>query len=155
MSTPAGHVQIVIAYDGSDNARHAIRAAASLLRGGSTNVVYVWEPLWRAGGRLAVYGMGDAGVEFEFEDEQAHAKAEEGAALARAAGFGAATSTAIRGLGPAWATLCDYVNAKQPALVVMGTRGLSGIHGLVAGSVSHGVSAHSHVPVLIVPPEGH
>jgi nucleotide-binding universal stress UspA family protein len=45
------------------------------------------------------------------------------------------------------------VNAEQPALVVMGTRGLSGVRSLVAGSVSHGVSTHAHVPVLIVPPE--
>ena len=67
MSTPADAVPIVIAYDGSDNARHAIRVAASLLRAGSTRVVYMWEPLWQAGGGLAVYGMGNAGVEIEFE----------------------------------------------------------------------------------------
>ena len=152
MSTQAGDMPIVIAYDGSDNAKHAIRVAASLLGGGSTNIVHVWEPLTTPVGNLAAYAMAGAHEEIEYEDEQAQAKAEEGAELARAMGF-RATATALRGLGPVWATLCEYVSAKRPALVVMGTRGLSGVRGLLAGSVSHGVSAHSHVPVLIVPPE--
>ena len=152
MTSRAGDLPIVIAYDGSDNAKHAIRVAASLLGGGSATVVHVWEPFASPVASLAAYAAAGARDEIEYEGDQAQARAEEGAALARAAGF-EATANAIRGLGPVWSTLCEYVNAKPPALVVMGTRGLSGVRGIVAGSVSHGVSAHTNVPVLIVPPE--
>jgi nucleotide-binding universal stress UspA family protein len=146
-------VPILIAYDGSDNAQHAILVAAALLGGGQAGVVHAWEPISSASGRLAFYAyLADGSDELQYEAEQSQAVAEEGAALARKAGFDA-SATAIRGLGPIWATLCDYVNEERPSVVVMGTRGLSGVRGLLSGSVSHGVAAHSHVPVLIVPPE--
>jgi nucleotide-binding universal stress UspA family protein len=35
----------------------------------------------------------------------------------------------------------------------MGTRGLSGVRSTIAGSVSHHVTQHVHVPILIVPPD--
>jgi nucleotide-binding universal stress UspA family protein len=145
---------ILIAYDGSDNAKHAIRVAAALFGGGPAQVVHAWEPLSSASSRLAVYAfMANAGnEEVEYEREQAEAKAEEGAELARRAGFDA-TGIAVGGLGPPWSILYEYVNEEQPRLVVMGTRGLTGLRGVLSGSVSHGVTAHSHVPVLVIPPE--
>jgi nucleotide-binding universal stress UspA family protein len=153
VSEEADDTPIVIAYDGSENAKHAIFVAGALLGGGSARVVHAWEPVTSASGRLAVYAyVADGAEEAAYEMEQAQAMAEQGAALARKAGF-EASGTAIRGLGPTWETLCDYVNEQRPSVVVMGTRGLSGVRGLLSGSVSHGVAAHSHVPVLIVPPE--
>jgi nucleotide-binding universal stress UspA family protein len=145
---------ILIAYDGSENAKHAIRVAAALLGGGTAQVVHAWEPLSSASSRLAVYAfMANAGSEeLDYERAQAEAKAEEGAALARQSGFDA-VGAAIDGLGPIWATLFEYVNEQRPRLVVMGTRGLTGFRGMLAGSVSHGVTAHSHAPVLVIPPE--
>jgi nucleotide-binding universal stress UspA family protein len=143
---------VVIAYDGSENAKYAILAAAELLGGGAARVVHAWEPVSSASGRLAFYPiLPDGGAELAYADEQSRAVAEEGAALAREAGFDA-TGTAIRGIGPIWETLCDYVNDQRASVVVMGTRGLSGVRGLLSGSVSHGVAAHAHVPILIVPP---
>jgi nucleotide-binding universal stress UspA family protein len=84
--------------------------------------------------------------------EQAQAKAEEGATLARDAGFDA-TAVAIQGDGPVARTLVDYIDAHRPRVVVMGTRGLTGLRALATGSVSRGVASHARVPVLIVPPE--
>ena len=106
---------ILIAYDGSENAKHAIRVAAALLGGGTAQVVHAWEPLSSASSRLAVYAfMANAGSEeLDYERAQAEAKAEEGAAPARQSGF----------------------------------------RGMLAGRVSHGVTAHSHAPVLVIPPE--
>ena len=72
--------------------------------------------------------------------------------MARQAGF-KAKAVAIESDGPIAAALIEYINQQRPRLVVMGTRGLTGMRSLVAGSVSHSVSAHAHVPVLIVPPE--
>jgi hypothetical protein len=45
---------VLIAYDGSDNAKHATRVAAAEICGGSAQVVHPWEPLSSASSRLAV-----------------------------------------------------------------------------------------------------
>ena len=70
-------------------------------------------------------------------------------------GVGCSAATAGAGLAAQVAASKSegQLTTVQPALAVMGTRGLSGVRGVIAGSVSHGVSAHSRVPVLIVPPE--
>jgi nucleotide-binding universal stress UspA family protein len=146
--------RILIAYDGSENARHAIEVAAAEIGAGPATVVHAWEPLSSASNRLAVYAMiaGGGGQELAWERDQAQAKAEEGAALARELGFDA-NAVAIEGQSPVVRTLVEYIDEQRPRLVVMGTRGLTGLSGLAAGSVSHGVAAHVHVPVFIVPPE--
>jgi nucleotide-binding universal stress UspA family protein len=148
--------RILIAYDGSENARRAIEVAAVEIGVGPATVLHAWEPLSSASGRLAVYAMiaGAGGPELAYERDQAQAKAEEGAALAREVGFDA-TAVAIEGDGPVVRTLVEYIDEQRPRLVVMGTRGLTGLSGFAAGSVSHGVASHVRVPVLIVPPEEH
>jgi nucleotide-binding universal stress UspA family protein len=147
---------ILIAYDGSENARHAIEVAAAEIGVGPATVVHAWEPLSSASTRLAVYAIiaGAGAQELSYEREQAQAKAEEGATLARETGFDA-NAVAIRGNGPVVQTLVDYINGQRPRLVVMGTRGLTGVSGFAAGSVSHGVAFHVRVPVLIIPPKEH
>jgi nucleotide-binding universal stress UspA family protein len=147
---------IVIAYDGSENARHAIAVAARELGPGPAEVVHAWEPLASATSRLAIYGAafygGVAEEEIEAEQKQAQATAEEGARVARDAGFDA-KATALRSDGPPADELVDYVEQRAPHIVVMGTRGLSGVRSTIAGSVSHHVTQHVHVPILIVPPD--
>jgi nucleotide-binding universal stress UspA family protein len=145
---------IVIAYDGSENARHAITVAADQIGPRHADVVHVWEPLASAGSRLAIYApMGGATAqELEAEAERAQVTADEGARLARDAGFDARAVSA-RTDGPIAAGISDYAHEHQPSLVVMGTRGLSGARSLILGSVSHYVAQHLTVPVLIVPPE--
>lgn len=146
------HGPILIAYDGSENAKHAIRVAAAEIGGGAAEVVHVWEPLSSASSRLAVYAVaaGAGDEELEYERRQAEARAEEGGDLARQAGFDA-SAVAIRSDGPIGAALFEYINAQRPRLVVMGTRGLTGLRSALAGSVSQAVASHSHVPVLVVP----
>jgi nucleotide-binding universal stress UspA family protein len=147
---------IVIAYDGSENARHAIAVAARELGPGPAEVVHAWEPLASATSRLAIYGAAFAGgiaeEEIAAEEDQAQATAEEGARIARDAGFDA-KATALRSDGPPADRLVDYVTQRAPHVVVMGTRGLSGVRSTIAGSVSHHITQHVNVPVLIVPPD--
>jgi nucleotide-binding universal stress UspA family protein len=145
---------IVIAYDGSDNARRAITIAAGQIGARHADVVHVWEPLASASSRLAIYApMGGATAqELEAEAKRAQETADEGAQLARDAGFDA-QAVALRTDGPIAAAISDYANEHAPSLVVMGSRGLSGARSFVLGSVSHYVAQHLRVPVLIVPPE--
>ncbi|MCW3046610.1 MAG: hypothetical protein JWO74_894 [Solirubrobacterales bacterium] len=148
--------RIVIAYDGSENARHAIAVAARELGPRHADVVHAWEPLASATSRLAIYAVafgGTAGDEVELEGERARATADEGARIARDAGFDAKAIT-LRSDGPVADAIVRYVAEHAPQLVVMGTRGLSGARSVIAGSVSHQVTQHLHTPVLTVPPNG-
>lgn len=46
--------------------------------------------------------------------------------------------------------IINYVNESKVDLVVMGSRGLNGIHEMLLGSVSHKVVKHVKCPALIV-----
>jgi nucleotide-binding universal stress UspA family protein len=125
----AANGSIVIAYDGSENARHAISVAARELGPGPAEVVYVWEPLARATSRLAMFGAAFSAAvaweEIEAEQERARATAEEGARIASAAGFDD-KATVLPCAGPPADELVDYIEQRAP---------------------------HVHVPILIVPPD--
>jgi nucleotide-binding universal stress UspA family protein len=150
----AGNESIVIAYDGSENARHAIEVAARQLGPRHADVVHAWEPLASATSRLAIYAVAfgaSAGEEVALEAERARATADEGARIARDAGFDAKAVT-LRSDGPVADAIVQYVEEHAPPIVVMGTRGLSGARSVLAGSVSHQVTQHLHAAVLTVPP---
>lgn len=146
---------IVIAFDGSENARHAIRVAGRELGGGRAAVLHVWEPLVSGRRRVTTPALtvGAFDAEIELDAERALATAEEGAALARDAGFDAEAHS-LRTGGSIGEAIVDYADQHPTRLVVIGTRGLSGLRSALAGSVTHHVTQHVHVPVLAVPPEG-
>jgi nucleotide-binding universal stress UspA family protein len=143
---------ILIAYDGSENADHAIDVAAALFGGGAAEIIHAWEPVSSAAARSAVYAIGydDSPGLLQGERERAEAVAARGVERARSAGFEAG-GEAVSGSGPIWATIVDRAAELRPRLIVMGTRGLTGLRSAVAGSVSHAVSSHSTFPVLTVP----
>jgi nucleotide-binding universal stress UspA family protein len=147
---------ILIAYDGTPNAMHAITVAGSLLFGGPAQVIHVWEPVAVPYDSLAfgrgVLPPGTSVDEFvDNQEEDARVIAETGADLALEAGF-RAEGRAVRAVGSKAATLEEEIDRLHPDLVVIGSRGLTGLKALLKGSVSHHVGVHSHAPVLIVPP---
>ena len=143
---------VVVAYDGSEEARHAIGGAARLLGPRRVDVVHVWEPAASAAARSPGFADGGNGVfdDLTREERTAEDTADEGARIALNAGFDA-RPVAVETFGPVGAGLTDYVAKEAPALVVVGTRGLSGVRSAVLGSVSHHVAQHVTTPVLIVP----
>jgi nucleotide-binding universal stress UspA family protein len=147
-------MKILIAYDGSANADHAIAVAGKLFPGAEALVVHAWEPVALAAARAAVYlpDYGDGQASIDREREQAEGVARQGAELATAAGL-TASSAALQATGPLWAAIVDCIAEEHPDLTVMGTRGLTGVRGALAGSVSHAVVSHAHAPVLTVPLE--
>jgi EmrB/QacA subfamily drug resistance transporter len=140
--------EILIAFDGSENARQAIQVAARELDGGRAAVIHVWEPL--NGVARSVASSGDG--EIELEAERALATAEEGATLARAAGFDAEAHS-LRTDGSIGSAIVEYADNHPTRLVVIGTRGLSGVRSALTGSVTQHVTQHVHVPVLAVTPD--
>ncbi|MGX6448446.1 universal stress protein [Patulibacter sp. S7RM1-6] len=140
---------ILIAYDGSENADHAIDAAGELLGGGPAEVLHAWEPV-RV--RAAVFAVAhDEGADLlAREEDRAREIAERGVTRAAAAGF-AARGDARRAHGPAWQAIDARADELAPRMIVMGTRGLTGVRSALAGSVSRLVAAHAQAPVLTIP----
>jgi nucleotide-binding universal stress UspA family protein len=144
---------ILLCYDGSDGARHAIDTAAALFPGREAIVLHTWRPV---GGIGAAYAIVPVAVYDEAElHRSALELAEEGAAIARAAGLDARAQIAEITMDAVWHTILDVADQDDAAVIVLGTRGLSALKTLVLGSVSHGVTVHAHRPVLVVPPAPH
>jgi nucleotide-binding universal stress UspA family protein len=143
---------ILIGYDGSANADYAIDVAAQLFGGGVAEVLHAWEPVSSAGIRSSVYAIAydDSGDMLAREQALAEEVADRGVARATAAGF-TATGGARSGSGPLWQTVVERAEELHPRLIVLGTRGLTGIRSALSGSVSHMVASHADVPVLTIP----
>ena len=143
---------ILIAYDGSDDAKAAIEHAGKLFQGEQTTVLNVWhrfiDTMARVGGGLGVIVDYD---QIDKDTEQAAGeKAEEGATLANEQRLVARAQTVM-----VETTVADAILGEAAALaasaVVCGSRGLTGIRSLMLGSVSHALLQHADVPVLVVP----
>jgi nucleotide-binding universal stress UspA family protein len=154
---PQGHTSsadgpLILCYDGSEDARHAIRRAGGLFAGRRALVVTVWQPTAAPGG-LGFAGE-TAGMVDLFELDRAAAKAgdrvaDEGARLARDAGL-RAEPVAVQAAGPVWKTIIDIADRDAAATIVMGSRGRAGLRAMLLGSVSSSVVHHAERPTLIV-----
>jgi nucleotide-binding universal stress UspA family protein len=140
-------------FDGSDDSRAALSAAAAHLMPGPAVVLTVWESVaLRVARRAFVGGMtvDNEGDLDRAEEDAARAAAEEGARAAREHGWDAEARLA-RVRTTEWEAILDVANDVDAGLIVLGTRGLSGIKSLVLGSVSSAVLRHAGRPVLIAP----
>ena len=52
-----------------------------------------------------------------------------------------------------WRAILDAAEEEDAGVLVLGSRGRSGVRSALLGSVSYGVAHHSTRPLLIVPPE--
>jgi nucleotide-binding universal stress UspA family protein len=144
-------LHLLIAYDGSDAAKEAIAVAAKLYGPHArATVLYAWEPLVMYAG-----GMGMAAPSFptggsEREEQDAVSLVEDGARHAAALGL-EAEARAVQTVAAPWRTIVDTAERDAADLVVIGTRGLSGVRSLLMGSCSHHVAQHAVCPVLVVP----
>lgn len=148
---------ILIAYDGSDNAKRAIEYAGRFLTTRRAVVVTAWEPMVRQAARMS--GLSGVMQPEWVPDDQAEDVAltdakvtnNEGVALAERAGLDveghcAECTTAI------WTAIVEKADDLDVDIIVTGTRGTTGLRSLLQSSVADHVLRHSHRPVLIVPP---
>jgi nucleotide-binding universal stress UspA family protein len=147
---------VLIGYDGSEQADAAIDAAGRLLNGREALVQTVWCSCRDvAAGGVAGAPAGVVVEAVEKLDTQARQRAqqtaERGAELAAAKDLDA-RGEAVRATGNVWSTLLQTAREKQPAAIVVGSHGRSGVGSAFMGSVSRALVHHAHAPVLVVRP---
>jgi len=140
----AAEAPLLLCYDGSEGAEHAIAAAGELLRGRQAVVLNCWES-WVA--HAPVQGM-TAELD-EIPQGLSEQTVADGARLAADAGF-APEPLSARAAGAPWRAVLDAADEADAALIVLGSRGLTGLSRAL-GSVSNRLVHHSQRPVLIVP----
>lgn len=144
---------IVLAFDGSPNARRALNLVAKLSPppNGRVTLVRAVElivPTSRApavGGIRASVARGLRRLNTERSREAAQALHRVAGQLNRA---GWRTRIEVR-TGEPLRELIDAVNTSQAELLVVGARGTSDVRRLLLGSVAEGVLSRSPVPVLL------
>lgn len=140
---------LLLCYDGSPHAASAIRDAAKLFPGARADVLAVVEITVA----LVAAARYEPTLVPRIEDaarSEGHQQADEGVEIAREAGFDA------RPIGkpatqPIWAEIVSVAEAGGYAVIVVGSRGRSGIAKAILGSVSSAVVSHSQLPVLVMP----
>ena len=137
---------VLIAYDGSDEAKAAITEASRQLSPNREAVVLtVWQPV----GALPFAGMADGvqGIDDSIAAE-ALTVAKEGAELASSAGFRA--TPLVETGSPIWQSIVSSAEQNQASLVVMGSHGRTGLGYVLMGSIAAAVARHGALPVMIV-----
>lgn len=158
MQEPAQQTML-IAFDGSAEARRAFEYAAALLRPSTALVLTAWEPLHRQAARAAG-GAGmmqhDFSVAVEPTDEDpAYARAleisHEGVELAESLGLHAQAHL-VESATTTWSALVDAAQQLKPDVVVTGTRAITGVRSWFTSSTSENLVNNVGLPVFIVPP---
>ncbi|HWH20372.1 MAG TPA: universal stress protein [Solirubrobacterales bacterium] len=154
-SDDRGQRPVLIAYDGSDQAKGAIAEAGRVLGPGRRAVVLiVREPIESfdfagLGGGTTIDPATVSAMQ-ESAHNEATVVAEEGAALANDAGFVAEPRVEI---GPTpWQEIVAVGDELDADVIAIGSRGRTGLTKVLLGSVASAVAQHSGRSVLIVHP---
>jgi nucleotide-binding universal stress UspA family protein len=140
---------ILICYDGSDGAKHAIEAAASLLTERRAVVLDV-APFLTLEESVGTAGA-PMGVDFEtLNKEAALERANQGVKIAHEAGLTA--EARAEQAAKTWQGVAGVADEIGAAAIVIAGSGLSGLSEAVKGKVPRTVAEHAGRPVLLVPP---
>jgi nucleotide-binding universal stress UspA family protein len=140
---------VLIGYDGSDNARLALRQAIVIAQRANARLTIVSvvpdvaatvQASWMAGGNAAELER-DVSQQVSTTLEEAVAQVPDDLPVTKILGHGHA--------GPA---LVEAIEHNRSDLVVVGTRGRGAVASLLTGSVTEYLVRHSPVPVVVVPP---
>ena len=120
---------ILLCYDGSDRAGHAVSVAAKLFPGAHAHVLNVWEPLERIVARYSALGpyfgdgVGDADAGID--------------------------TAALR--SSVWEAVVEAADALDAEVIITGTRSLHGVREVLSNTLSHALLQNSKRPVLAIP----
>ena len=144
---------VLICYDGSERAAHAIAVTGSLFPGARAHVLNIWEPMERIVARYSALGpylgegIGEADTGIESEATEL---AEAGVKLAGDAGLVATAHTAALRTS-VWEAVVYAADELDVDAIITGTRSLHGVREALSNTLSHALLQHSHRPVLAIP----
>lgn len=136
--------KILLAVDGSDHALRAAKQAAELARSikpSEIHVVVAYEP-------IPIY-LGEPNMQIAITSRKGEAEKILETAMKEVGEVPCNVHSGILEGNPAEAIL-EVANTSKCDLIVMGSRGLGRLAGLLLGSTSQKVVAHAPCPVLIV-----
>jgi nucleotide-binding universal stress UspA family protein len=143
---------MILCYDGSEHAKRAIEQAAELFPGEHALVLTIWEPVSSLGNSFGWPSM-TAGINLaelnRSAEEHAIRIAEEGVELARQFGLDA-EQLAVQATGSVSETVVETADEYRAGVVIVGSRGLTGLRSMLLGSVSSTVAEHARQPTLVV-----
>src|SRR3954465_13316012 len=154
---PAGHTRtadgpLLLCYDGSEDAEHAIEHAGRVLGACDALVVTVWQPTLALGSSAsggATDGMFDVVEVDRAAADLGERVARDGFHIAQQAGLHA-KPVAVEATGPVWKTIVEIADRHDAAIIAMGSRGLTGPRPMLLGSVSSAIVHHADRPTLII-----
>jgi nucleotide-binding universal stress UspA family protein len=134
-------MKVLVAYDGSEAAGHALTRAAQIAQRGDADVTVISVvPLQASGPRSAGPVIGGDVEEHARELDEAVAKLKE-------AGVEAAR---IEAVGHPAESIVDEADRGKFDLIIVGHRGLHGVQRFLMGSTATRVVTHAHCDVLVV-----
>jgi len=136
---------VLVAVDGSPYSDRATQHALDLVGSGAVTELHLLNVQPSLGGAVSSFVAREQ-IESYHREEGEKALA---SAVAIAAKAGVPAKTHI-GVGRQGEIVADYAKKLGAGLVVIGTRGHTGLAGVLLGSVAQDVIAHSHVPVTLV-----
>ena len=154
----AADAPVLIAYDGSDAARRAVREAAKLFGSRQVLVVTVWEPALAYETSIAVAAPGIEPVPVDVEgarevEEELHQRARrtahDGVELAQSVGL-QAQGLAVADEVHVADAIVGLARKRGVAAIVVGSRGLRGLRARLEGSTSKAVLKDAPCPVVVV-----
>ncbi|NYT85992.1 universal stress protein [Pollutimonas harenae] len=137
---------ILVPVDGSESSLRAVRAAikaANELGGANLHVITVQAPI--LSGNVTRFFSAEA-IQDYYQDEGSNALVSAKALLDES---GVAYQSKVV-VGPVAMTIADYAKDNSCDLIIMGTRGLGSVTGLVLGSITTKVLSLTELPVTLV-----
>lgn len=150
METQWGFKRILVAFDGSNDSRKAVKAACAVSKclGSKLTLLHVFSvPVYSYGGPGGLPQVSIQSLAATAKD-RAVSVVDDGVKLAESEGV-EVKGEAVESMSVVEA-IVDCATKEEIQLVVIGTRGMTGFKKMLLGSVSNGVVNHSPCPVLVV-----
>jgi nucleotide-binding universal stress UspA family protein len=146
---------ILICYDGSPSAAHALSVAQETLRHEHAILLHVWNPPAKLLTDSFSTTAGESGPSYAELEALGLARAREvadgGRQLATRLGLDVEVREE-RNDSSIWQTILDAADNVNAGMIVVGTHGATAVESNLLGSVSNALVHHSERPVVVVPP---
>lgn len=141
---------LLVPLDGSEHSRLALRVACKLAHEADGRLILLHIPEALEHETLLVWGLGAVPLEATLKKREKVGRELLDKATEEAKGLGAQEVEAVIGKGDPALCILDQARQHRVDAIVLGSRGLGNLQGLMMGSVSHKVSHAAPCSVITV-----